>query len=169
MDAVWRRILGHFSLHINDYPIETGQRADPRTANGIYGGGDLGAGLYRFYTPAAGRRTFRLGRHLKILAHRLSDLRRLRALCYAQNAWPGTYEIIRLIALKERLIQIVIKICAIVISTGGPQSGPKWRNLFKQISLRGSPIRFVSRLRCALPRGHLTVEMTQTSTFIIYN
>ena len=26
------------------------------------------------------------------------------------------------------LIQIVIKICALVISTEGPQSGPKWRH-----------------------------------------
>jgi hypothetical protein len=29
----------------------------------------------------------------------------------------------------------MIKMCAFVISTGGPQSGPKWRNLLKnQIS-----------------------------------
>jgi hypothetical protein len=44
----------------------------------------------------------------------------------------------------------MIKVCAFVISTGGPQSGPKWRNLLKkQISPRGSPLRFVSRLRFA--------------------
>ena len=33
------------------------------------------------------------------------------------------------------MIPIVIKFCAFVISTEGPQSGPKWRNLLnKQIS-----------------------------------
>jgi len=30
----------------------------------------------------------------------------------------------------EHLIRILIRTCASVISTGGPQSGPKWRNLF---------------------------------------
>ncbi len=30
---------------------------------------------------------------------------------------------------KIDLIPIVIKICAFVISTEGPRSGPKWRNL----------------------------------------
>jgi hypothetical protein len=30
-----------------------------------------------------------------------------------------------------KVIPVVMKICALVISTEGPQSGPKWRNLFK--------------------------------------
>ena len=55
----------------------------------------------------------------------------------------------------------MIKIRAPVISTGGPQSGPKWRNLLKKlISLRGSSLRFVSRFRfdalhlgCAIGRN----------------
>jgi len=44
-------------------------------------------------------------------------------------------------------------IYALVISTEGPQSGPKWRNLFKKIS----------RLRFAV------LEMTPTSALIIHN
>ena len=44
------------------------------------------------------------------------------------------------------LIPIMIKICAFVISTGGPQSGPKWRNLLKKQ---------ISRLRFA------ALEMTR--------
>ena len=32
------------------------------------------------------------------------------------------------------MIPILIIICTIVISTVGPQRGPKWRNLFKKIS-----------------------------------
>ena len=45
------------------------------------------------------------------------------------------------------LIQIVLVIGTFVISTVGPQGGPKWRNLLnKQISLRGSTLRSVSRL-----------------------
>ena len=37
--------------------------------------------------------------------------------------------------IKYGLIPIMIKMCAFVISTEGPQSGPKWRNLLnKQIS-----------------------------------
>ena len=44
-------------------------------------------------------------------------------------------------------------ICALVISTVGPQSGPKWRNLLKKIS----------RLRFA------ALEMTRISALIIHN
>jgi hypothetical protein len=55
--------------------------------------------------------------------------------------------------LIHTIIPIVLHICAFVISTGGPQSGPKWRNLLKRIS----------RLRFA------TLEMTHTSAFIICN
>ena len=51
------------------------------------------------------------------------------------------------------IIPIEIMIFALVISTGGPQSGPKWRNLFKKIS----------RLRFA------ALEMTRTSALIIHN
>lgn len=37
--------------------------------------------------------------------------------------------------LSLGIIPIMIKMCAFVISTEGPQSGPKWRNLLnKQIS-----------------------------------
>jgi len=43
--------------------------------------------------------------------------------------------------LDGSLIPIVIKICAYVISTEGPQSGPKWRNLLKTD--------FSTPLRCA--------------------
>jgi len=103
MDAVWRRILGNFRLYIDDYPIETGQRADPRAANGIHGWGHLGVGLYRFYSPAAGRRTFRLGCHLKILTPRLCALRRVRALCYAQSTETSPDEITLLISGEKRL------------------------------------------------------------------
>ena len=56
------------------------------------------------------------------------------------------------------VIPIVIKICVFVISTVGPRSGPKWRNLLKPD--------FSTSLRCAFPWGRLTVEMTQTGAFI---
>ena len=52
-----------------------------------------------------------------------------------------------------KVIPVEMKICAFVISTEGPQSGPKWRNLLKQIA----------RLRFA------TLEMTPKIAFIIYN
>jgi hypothetical protein len=42
---------------------------------------------------------------------------------------------------KFYIVPIVIKICAFVISTGGPRSGPKWRNLLKTD--------FSTPLRCA--------------------
>ena len=100
MAAFWRRILGYFRLYIDDYPIETGQRADPGPANGIHGGRNLGTGLYRFYTPAADRRTFRLGFHPEIIAPRLRALRRVRALCYAQSTGTGPDENTSLIAGK---------------------------------------------------------------------
>ena len=45
------------------------------------------------------------------------------------------------------------RIRAFVIPTGGPQSGLKWRNLFKQIS----------RLRFA-PEGQAPLEMTTLGT-----
>src|SRR4030066_35762 len=54
---------------------------------------------------------------------------------------------------KSYIIPIVIMLCALVISTEGPQSGPKWRNLFKKIS----------RLRFA------TLEMTPISALIMHN
>ena len=49
----------------------------------------------------------------------------------------------------------MIKMCAFVISTEGPQSGPKWRNLVYETNLLFS--NQISRLRCA------SLEMTQAS------
>jgi hypothetical protein len=43
--------------------------------------------------------------------------------------------------LKLCLIPIMIKMCAFVISTGGPQSGPKWRNLLKNRFLDSASLR----------------------------
>ena len=54
---------------------------------------------------------------------------------------------------RKYIIPIVIFICAFAISTGGPQSGQKWRNRLKKIS----------RLRFA------ALEMTRISAFIIHN
>jgi len=47
----------------------------------------------------------------------------------------------------------------LVIPTERPQSGLKWRNLFKTD--------FSTPLRCALPWGRLTVGMTRTTKIML--
>jgi hypothetical protein len=73
--------------------------------------------------------------------------------------------------LKIIIIPIVIAICAFVISTEGPRSGPKRRNLLKTDFPSGlsTSFRVSTPLRCALQWGRLTVEMTHTSALIMYN
>ena len=56
--------------------------------------------------------------------------------------------------LRSRaVIPIVIKICDFVISTGGPQSGPKWRNLLKTD--------FSTPLRCARNDTNKRIDYAQ--------
>jgi hypothetical protein len=49
------------------------------------------------------------------------------------NQWENlphyTILVIRDDLAEMRIIPIMIKLCAFVFSTGGPRSGPKWRNL----------------------------------------
>ena len=49
--------------------------------------------------------------------------------CSHRYIWKYTY--INGILRNYTIVPIMIKMYALVISTEGPQSGPKWRNLFK--------------------------------------